>query len=276
VKTLPSGTAAGKRRFEVLTDEPVIYERRGSCAIVTINRPAVRNAVNGVTADLLEAAYEQWVADGDARVMVLTGAGSDAFCAGADLKDIASLTARVNSSAGPLGFTRKFAPKPVIAAIEGWCVAGGLELALWCDLRIAAGSARFGCTERRFGVPLIDGGTQRMPRIIGLGRAMDLILTGRVIDAPEAERIGLVNEVVTDGAALERAVELAAEIAALPWPTLLADRSAALQAQGIPLEEGLKREAQLGAETVDTGAMGAERFKSGEGRHGGSISKPAT
>lgn len=239
---------------------------------MTINRPSARNAVNGEAADLLEAAYDRWVEDEDARVMVLTGAGPDAFCAGADLKDLQSLNSRINSKAGPLGFTRRIAPKPSIAAIEGWCVAGGLELALWCDLRIASVESRFGCTERRFGVPLIDGGTQRLPRIVGLGRALDLILTGRVIDAEEASAIGLVTETVAAGSALERALALGEEIAALPWPTLLADRQAAALSQGLPLSDGLRLEADLGAGTVETGALGAQRFKSGEGRHGGSIS----
>jgi enoyl-CoA hydratase len=235
---------------------------------VTIHRPASRNAVNGATADALEAAWEAWVADDDARVMVLTGEGNEAFCAGADLKDIPSLEHRVMSEGGPLGFTRRISPKPTIAAIEGWCVAGGLELALWCDLRIAGASSRFGCTERRFGVPLIDGGTQRLPRIVGLGRALDLILTGRVVDSSEADSIGLLTEVVADGTAVDRALELGEQIASFPWPTVLADRHSALEAQGSQLASGLAAEAARGASAVQTGALGAETFIEGLGRHG--------
>ena len=203
--------------------------------------------------------------------MVLTGQGTDAFCAGADLKNIPSLEQRAKSDAGPLGFTRRIAPKPVIAAVEGWCVAGGLELALWCDLRIVGESAKFGCTERRFGVPLIDGGTQRLPRVVGLGRALDLILTGRVIDATEAERIGLANRVVAAGTALDQALTLAEEIASFPWATVLADRESALEAQGLTLADGLLLEAQRGLPTVSVGADGAQRFAGGEGRHGEGI-----
>ncbi len=242
--------------------------------MVAICRPERRNAVDGPTADALEAAYERWLADDDAKVMILTGQGTDAFCAGADLKDIPSLSHRVASAGGPLGFTRQIAPKPVIAAVEGWCVAGGLELALWCDLRVVSESAKFGCTERRFGVPLIDGGTQRLPRVVGLGRAMDLILTGRVIDASEAESIGLANRVVPNGTALEQAVALGEEIASFPWPTLLADRASALEAQGLPLAHGLAREAQRGLSTVQLGAAGAERFAAGEGRHAEGVDGP--
>ena len=259
-----------------LVAEQVLYERRGASAVVTISRPECRNAVDGPTADLLEAAYERWLADDDAKVLVLTGAGSEAFCAGADLKNIASLAGRIGSDGGPLGFTRRIAPKPVIAAIEGWCVAGGLELALWCDLRIASSEARFGCTERRFGVPLVDGGTQRLPRIVGLGRALDLILTGRVIDADEAHSIGLTTRTVTAGSALEQALALAEQLAGFPWPTLLADRESALEAQGLPLAEGIRLEATRGSATVEIGSAGAELFKTGEGRHGGSIIPPAT
>jgi len=251
-----------------LVDPPVTYEVRGSCAVVTLCRPERRNAIDGPTAEALESVYARWIADGDAKVMILTGEGTEAFCAGADLKSLDTLLHRVDSESGPLGFTRRIAPKPAIAAIEGWCVAGGLELALWCDLRVASESAKFGCTERRFGVPLIDGGTQRLPRTVGLGRAMDLILTGRVIDATEAERIGLVNRVVPNGTALENALILGEEISQFPWETVLADRASALEAQGLPLAEGLSREAERGLPTVNLGAIGAERFAGGDGRHG--------
>ena len=254
-----------------LDQDQVSYEVRGHCAVITIDRPERRNAVDGATADALAAAYQRWIADDEAKVMILTGAGSEAFCAGADLKAIETLAPRLTAEEGPLGFTRLTAPKPVIAAIEGWCLAGGMELALWCDLRIAAQSARFGFTERRFGVPLIDGGTQRLPRIVGLGRAMDLVLTGRVIDVDEAKEIGLVNESVADGSALERALELGEQIAGFPWVTMIADRESTLEAQGLPMAEGLAREAARGTGTVIEGAAGAARFAAGEGRHGAGV-----
>src|SRR4051794_36405466 len=225
--------------------DQVRYERSGAAAVVTIDRPERRNAVDGPTADALEAAFERFESETDARVLVLTGAsdsggagGADsaAFCAGADLQAIESLAPRVEAPGGPLGFTRRTPSKPTIAAIDGWCVAGGFELALWCDLRIATDRSRFGCLERRWGVPLIDGGTQRLPRIVGLGRALDLILTGRVVDAYEANTMGLVTEVVgVDSAAgaaagtaptgaLSRALELAELLASFPQETMLADR----------------------------------------------------
>lgn len=154
--------------------DPVTYERRGAAAVLTIDRPERRNAIDGPTAELLSEGYRSFVADEDARVLVLTGAGELAFCAGADLKAIGSFGPRLELEDGPLGFSRLISPKPTIAAISGWCLAGGLELALWCDLRIATEGAKLGFTERRFGVPLIDGGTQRLPRIVGLGRALDI------------------------------------------------------------------------------------------------------
>ncbi len=174
------------------TDE-VRYERRGAAAVLTIDRPARRNAVDGKTAEALKAGYERFVADDDARALVITGAGGISFCAGADLTDIESLTPRMVDPAGPLGFTRLTAPKPTIAAIGGWCLAGGLELALWCDVRIADKGSTFGFPERRWGVPLVDGGTQRLPRVVGLGRGLDLILTGRMVHDTEALAIGLVE-----------------------------------------------------------------------------------
>ncbi|MFM8561952.1 MAG: crotonase/enoyl-CoA hydratase family protein [Solirubrobacterales bacterium] len=254
-----------------LFEHQVRYERRGACAVVTIDRPERRNAVDGPTADALDDAYDRWVADQEAKVMILTGAGGKAFCAGADLKAIETFEPRIAAEGGPLGFTRRIPPKPAIAAIEGWCLAGGMELALWCDIRIGAASARFGFTERRFGVPLIDGATQRLPRIVGLGRAMDLVLTGRVIDVEEGCEIGLVNEQVADGSALERALELGEQLAAFPWPTLLADRESTLEAQGFPLPEGMAREAARGTGTVLEGVSGAARFAAGEGRHGSGV-----
>jgi enoyl-CoA hydratase len=228
----------------------VHYERRGAAALVTIDRPERRNAVDGPTAAALLDAYERFAADDDARVLVLTGAGGT-FCAGADLKALETLDA--DAPAGPMGFTRLQPLKPAIAAVGGWCVAGGLELALWCDLRIASEDARFGCLERRWGVPLIDGGTQRLPRVIGLGRALDLILTGREVDAQEALAIGLVNEVVPDP--LARALELAEAIAAFPQDTMLSDREATIAAGGLALE------ARLGRGRIATALEGAQRFR---------------
>jgi enoyl-CoA hydratase len=248
--------------------EAVTYERRGAAAVLTIRREERRNAVDGPTAELLADGYRRFVEDDGARVLVLTGAGELAFCAGADLKSIETLAPRLQLAEGPLGFTRRISPKPTIAAISGWCLAGGLELALWCDLRIATRSARLGFTERRFGVPLIDGGTQRLPRIVGLGRALDMILSGRVVEAEEAERIGLVTEVVPPGGHLERALEIAEALARFPQETMLADRSAALEGIGLTLEEGLRLEARAGLPTLEAAVAGAARFASGEGRGG--------
>jgi enoyl-CoA hydratase len=246
----------------------VTYERSGAAAVVTIDRPERRNAVDGPTADALQAAHARFETDRDARVMVLTGAGDVAFCAGADLKALDTLGPRLDHPCGPMGFTRLTPSKPAIAAISGWCLAGGLELALWCDLRIATEDARLGFPERRWGVPLIDGGTQRLPRIVGLGRALDLILSGRIVDAAEARELGLVNEVVAPGRHLERAVEYAEALARFPQDTMLADRSAALAAQGLPLPDGLELESRSAALTRDTAARGAARFAAGEGRGG--------
>jgi enoyl-CoA hydratase/carnithine racemase len=240
----------------------VSYERTGAAALVTIDRPERRNAVDGDTAAALLAAYERFAADDDARVLVLTGAGDEAFCAGADLKALATLDP--GAPAGPMGFTHLTPVKPAIAAIAGWCVAGGLELALWCDLRIAAEHSRFGCLERRWGVPLLDGGTQRLPRVVGLGRALDLILTGRTVEAAEAHAIGLVNEVVARGRHVERALAVAEAIAGFPQGTMLADREAAHAALGLPLAEGLELERRLGGAHLEAALEGARRFQSAE------------
>jgi enoyl-CoA hydratase len=248
---------------------PVRYERPGRSALVTIDRPERRNAVDGATANALQECFERFEADDDARVMVLTGAGDEAFCAGADLKAIATL--EPSRAGGPLGFSHLTASKPTIAAVSGWCTAGGVELALWCDLRIAAETATFGLFERRWGVPLIDGGTQRLPRIVGLGRALELILTGRPVEAEEALRIGLVNEVVPPGRHLERALELAEKLAEFPQETMLADRRAALDGAGLTFEEGLELERRLGVPMSAIGAQGAARFAAGEGRHGAGV-----
>jgi enoyl-CoA hydratase len=248
--------------------EQVTYERLGAAAVVTIDRRERRNAVDGPTAALLADAHDRFEADDEARVLVLTGAGDEAFCAGADLKAIETFAPRLDSPDGPLGFTRRTPSKPAIAAISGWCLAGGLELALWCDLRIATADARLGFTERRFGVPLIDGGTQRLPRIVGLGRALDIILSGRILDADEALSIGLLTEVVAPGTQLERALAMAEALAAFPQQTLLADRRAAIEGLGLPLADGLALEAQSGPATFADAAAGAARFAGGEGRGG--------
>src|SRR4051794_12556825 len=248
--------------------EPVTYERRGSAALLTIDRPERRNAVDGETAALLGEHYRAFEADEEARVLVLTGAGDVAFCAGADLKAIETLGPRLDDPAGPLGFTRLIASKPTIAAVSGWCLAGGLELALWCDLRIATESSALGFPERRWGVPLIDGGTQRLPRVIGLGRALDLILSGRIVDADEARELGLVTEVVPPGRHLERALEIAEALARFPQDTMLADRRAAIEGLGMPLADGIALEAESSRTTLETAARGAARFAGGEGRGG--------
>jgi enoyl-CoA hydratase len=251
-----------------LDADQVTYERRGVAAVVTIDRQERRNAVDGPTAELLADAHRRFEDDDGARVMVLTGAGDKAFCAGADLKAIETLGPRLDSPDGPLGFTRRTPSKPAIAAISGWCLAGGLELALWCDLRIAAAGSRFGFTERRFGVPLIDGGTQRLPRIVGLGRALDVILSGRILDADEALAMGLLTEVVPAEAPLERALEIAEALATFPQQTMLADRRAAIEGLGMPLDDGLRLEAESGSTTFADALAGANRFVSGEGRGG--------
>ncbi|MEA2347800.1 MAG: enoyl-CoA hydratase [Thermoleophilaceae bacterium] len=248
--------------------QEVTYERIGAAAVLTIDRPERRNAVDGPTAELLKAGYEQFVADDEARVLILTGAGGIAFCAGADLKAIETFGPRQLDPGGPLGFTRLTPPKPTIAAIGGWCLAGGLELALWCDLRIAAEGSTLGFPERRWGVPLVDGGTQRLPRIVGMGRALDIILTGRMVEAEEALAMGLLTQIVPEGKHLERSLEIAEGLAAFPQITMLADRSAAIEGFGMPLEEGLAREAKAGLATFATAVEGAGRFASGEGRGG--------
>jgi enoyl-CoA hydratase len=246
----------------------VRYERRGAAALITIDRQERRNAVDGSTAVALHEAYTRFEADEQARVLVLTGAGGVAFCAGADLKATETFAGRLMAPEGPMGFTRLTPTKPTIAAISGFCLAGGLELALWCDLRIATEGSTLGYPERRWGVPLVDGGTQRLPRIVGLGRALDLILTGRIIDAKEALSIGLLTEIVPPGAHLERALALAEGLARFPQRTMLADRRAAIEGLGMTLAEGLTMEAKAGPEVFEDGARGAARFTAGEGRGG--------
>ena len=213
-------------------------------------------------------AWLAFAADEEARVGVLTG-GDDVFSAGADLTDVDGLAPAVIGEHGPLGFTRLLLPKPTIAAVAGYAVAGGLEMACWCDLRVADETAIFGCLERRYGVPLVDGGTQRLPRIVGLGRALELILTGRTVAATEAKEIGLVNAVVPAGQALLHAIELGKQIAAFPQQCLLHDRLAVYEGLGRPLVEGLQIEAEHGRAVIDSGepARGAQAFQA-RGRSG--------
>ncbi|HEY8525099.1 MAG TPA: crotonase/enoyl-CoA hydratase family protein [Acidimicrobiales bacterium] len=233
-----------------------VHHEADHVRVVRIGQPHVRNAINSATAERLHDELVAFDEDDRARVAVLTG-DAEAFCAGANLRDLPRLR-----DSGPLGPTRLTLSKPVIAAIEGWCVAGGMELAAWCDLRVAGESARFGCLERRWGVPLVDGGTYRLPRIVGLGRALDLILTGREIGAAEAERIGFVDRLVPDGDALDRAVELAAQIAASPWRCVVSDRRSVYEGLGLGLEEALANEDRLGREVIFADDFGAavERF----------------
>jgi enoyl-CoA hydratase len=245
--------------------EEMRYERVGAAAVLTIDRPERRNAVDAATAELFRRGLKDFEADEEARVLVLTGAGGEAFCAGADLK---AMDLDVEHPDGPMGPTRLTPSKPAIAAIDGWTTAGGVELALWCDMRIATPQTTFGLFERRWGVPLLDGGTQRLPRTIGMGRALDLILTGRPVPAEEALRIGLVNEITDPGKHLDRALELTEKIASFPQQTMLADRQAALEGFGQPLADGLALEKQLGNQVLDIAVKGAQRFASGEGRHG--------
>jgi enoyl-CoA hydratase len=246
-------------------------EKAGPVTTVILDRPHVRNAVDGPTAAALAAAFRAFETDPDARVAVLWGAGGT-FCAGADLKAIAA--GRGNRLApdgdGPMGPSRMLLEKPVIAAVAGYAVAGGLELALWCDLRVVEEDAVLGVFCRRWGVPLLDGGTVRLPRLIGLSRALDLILTGRPVDAREAERIGLANRVVARGQARAVAEALAAEIAAFPPRCVLSDRRSAYDADAPALEAALAREFALGLATIESGETqaGAGRFAAGEGRHG--------
>ena len=253
-----------------MTDTALIeVSRHGPVTVIQLKRWQARNAINAATALALRESWQAFEADEQARVGILTG-GDQVFCAGADLYDIAGLAPETMGSNGPLGLTRLLGNKPMIAAIAGYCVAGGLELACWCDLRIADETAILGCFERRFGVPLIDGGTQRLPHIIGLGRALELILTGRPVPAHEALRMGLVNEVVAPGQCLPRALELGQLIAALPQTCLRNDRQAVYRGLGSDLAQGLQIEARFGQQTLQSGesSVGAQQFQAGKGRKG--------
>jgi len=246
----------------------------GPVTVVTINRPERRNAVDSLCADQLREAFVAFDNDDDQSVAVLTGAAGT-FCAGADLKAVAEGDRRPipDNGPGPMGPTRLTLHKPVIAAVEGYAVAGGIELALWCDLRVAAEDAVFGVFCRRFGVPLCDLGTVRLPRIIGHGRAMDLILTGRAVPAPEALALGLVTRVTAPGAALSSAVALAHQLAALPQVCLRSDRMSALEQWGLSEEEAAIGEARRGRDVVSSGETleGARRFAGGAGRRGAAL-----
>jgi enoyl-CoA hydratase len=249
----------------------VRVEKQDTVTTVIIDRPERRNAVDGPTARALADAFRAFDADPETRVAVLWGAGGT-FCAGADLKALGTPEGNRAESAGdgPMGPTRMLLSKPVIAAVSGHAVAGGLELALWCDLRVMEETATFGVFCRRWGVPLIDGGTVRLPRLIGMSRALDLILTGRPVGAAEALQIGLANRVVPHGRAREEAEALARSIAAFPPRCLRSDRRSAHEAWGLGLEAALAREFELGMATLRSGESleGARRFAAGAGRHG--------
>jgi enoyl-CoA hydratase len=243
----------------------------GPVTVVTIDRPEVRNAVDGPTAAALLAAFEEFDADESQRVAVLTGAGGT-FCAGADLKALTEGVPMVldEDGPGPMGPSRLVVSKPTVAAVEGYAVAGGLELALWCDLRVAATDAVFGVFCRRWGVPLVDGGTVRLPRVVGQSRALDMVLTGRGVSGAEAEAFGLANRLVEPGTALDAAIALANELAALPQLCLRSDRASLYAGLDLPLADALKQEHGYGMTVLASGETlsGAGRFVSGEGRHG--------
>ncbi len=254
------------------------YEVRDATAVITIDRPEVRNAVDRPTAEALNEAFDRFEADDSVAVAILTGAAGT-FCAGADLKAIGEAqgnvvtelaAAEIVNSPGPMGPTRRVVSKPVIAAVEGHAVAGGLELALWCDLRVAATDAVFGVYCRRWGVPLIDGGTIRLPRLIGQSHAMDLILTGRPVSGDEAQRMGLANRLTEPGQALDEALVLAAQLAGFPQRCMRSDRQSAIDQWGSPLGDALANEVELGMATIRSGETraGATRFSEGAGRHG--------
>lgn len=256
--------------------EAVLTRREGKVLVVTINRPQARNAVDSATALALGKAFQEFESDDTLHAAVLTGADAT-FCAGADLREIAEGRRRELDQAGtgPMGPTWLLLSKPVIAAIEGHAVAGGLEVALWCDLRVASKNAVFGVFNRRWGVPLIDLGTVRLPRIIGHGRALDLILTGRSVAADEALQIGLVNRLTENGKALEAALELAQSLAELPQLGMRGDRLSAYEQWSLSWDEARQNELRRGMEALRSGEAesGATRFASGSGRHGSSQKK---
>ncbi len=249
----------------------VIISQEARTQIITINRPDRRNAVDGTTAELLANAFQAFDGDDHYDVAILTGS-DNTFCAGADLKAVATGTGNSvkKSGRGPMGPTRMQLNKPVIAAIEGHAVAGGLELALWCDLRVASRTAVLGVFCRRWGVPLVDGGTIRLARLIGQSRALDLILTGREVGGEEALQFGLVNRVVADGDALEEALKLASDISLFPQLCMRKDRQSLYEQWHLSMDDALINETRLGLEVIRSGETveGAKRFASGKGRHG--------
>lgn len=251
----------------------IIVQKEGNITTILINRPNVKNAVDGETAQELADAFRSFDQDGDSYVAILGGLGGT-FCAGADLKVVAEEKGNANriepDGDGPMGPSRIVLSKPVIAAISGYAVAGGMELALWCDLRVMEFDAVMGIFCRRWGVPLIDGGTVRLPRLIGTSRAMDLILTGRAVDAEEAQQIGLANRVVPKGEALAAAKALAQQLCTFPQTCLRNDRHSAYEQWNLPLEEALAQEFAKGMRTIQSNetVLGARRFASGKGRHG--------
>lgn len=248
----------------------VSFERAEPYALVTIERPERSNAVDYATGQELVDAFGRIDADEDLDVGILTGS-EQAFCAGADLKEIAEGIEMEGRTYSLMGFSHEISRKPKIAAIEGFCVAGGVEVALWCDLRVAASDATFGMFNRRFGVPFMDGATQRLPRVVGYGRALDMILTGRPIDGETAEEWGLVNRVSEPGGALDAAIELAERIASYPQQTIRTDLKAVHEGMGMSIERGLDFEAWNGLHSMPTAQAGASRFAGGEGRHGAGI-----
>lgn len=249
--------------------EPVRVEKNGPVTTVIIDRPAARNAVNGPTAAALYQAFDEFDRDDSASVAVLWG-DHGTFCAGADLKAFGTpeMNQTHRTGPGPMGPSRMMLSKPVIAAVSGYAVAGGLELAVWCDLRVVEEDATFGVFCRRWGVPLIDGGTVRLPRLIGHSRAMDLILTGRAVDAAEALQIGLANRVVPHGQARAKAEELAHQLAALPQLCLRADRMSALRQWGESEQSAMEFEFASLSQVAAESLAGAQRFAGGAGRHG--------
>jgi len=270
----PAAVHTGTGTYAPYRPDTLLVEHDGPVTVVTINRPERRNAVDSVCADQLREAFVAFDCDEARSVAVLAGV-EGTFCAGADLKAVAEGDRRPipDHGPGPMGPTRLTLSKPVIAAVEGYAVAGGIELALWCDLRVAAEDAIFGVFCRRFGVPLCDLGTVRLPRVVGHGRAMDLILTGRAVAAPEAHAMGLVNRVVPPGEAVAGAVALAHQLAALPQVCLRSDRMSALEQWGLTEEEAALGEARRGRDVIRSGETlaGAARFAGGAGRGGAAI-----
>lgn len=257
-----------------MTDPLITLDTHDSILVVTINRPNIRNCINGPTARALAEAFRAFEADPKMKVAILTGAGEH-FCAGADLKALASGDPTLHNTLtkdgdGPEGITRMQLSKPVIAAVSGYCVAGGIELALWCDLRVADESAVFGVFCRRFGVPLVDGGTIRLPRLIGMSHALDMILTGRPVDANEAKQMGLANRLVPTGDALSASLELAKQLCSFPQTCMRGDRRSAYEQWGMSEDEAILNEYEHGLKTLNSGETlsGASQFTGGKGRHG--------